>query len=415
MKLKSTLLIQLFALSLVWHCEQVLADTLDNANALFDYAEFNFPELLNPPSPETQEVQGFYVRYYSGTDIYLGVQGDNVWALGAQLGPEVVYVGKLEDFESLNLSPTDISDAILTNQRASCTYYADSLFSRVRDIQNNTQMEGSLDISVDAQSNECVFTTNSVPNHDYNGSGAAFVTPVAAIDNELRIPIEPTFAGAVTELSLTYDNAILLNGVKVDLLAAACYNVGDEKIGCNDIATPWRFDPMSSLNQFGTDSHNAHTQPDGAYHYHGNPEALFDQGGNIASPVIGFAADGFPIYGSYIEDNGQVRAVTSSYRLRDGARPGGSDNPVGDYDGTYIDDYEYVQGLGDLDECNGMMRNGSYGYYVINSYPWVLACYQGTPHASFAKTAGGNDDSSGGQGGGPGGGGGGSMSPPGGS
>lgn len=66
--------------------------------------------------------------------------------------------------------------------------------------------------------------------------------------------------------------------------------------------------------------------------------------------------------------------------------PAGPDNPGGDYDGTYVDDYEYVQGSGDLDECNGMMRNGSYGYYVVNEYPWVLACYQGTPHASFEKS-----------------------------
>ena len=27
-------------------------------------------------------------------------------------------------------------------------------------------------------------------------------------------------------------------------------------------------------NDFGTDSHNAHTQPDGAYHYHGDPVAM---------------------------------------------------------------------------------------------------------------------------------------------
>jgi len=71
------------------------------------------------------------------------------------------------------------------------------------------------------------------------------------------------------------DNAILLNGVKVDILAAACFQVGDERTGCTDPLQPWRFDPMFSANGFRVDSHNAHSQPDGAYHYHGVPNALF--------------------------------------------------------------------------------------------------------------------------------------------
>lgn len=145
---------------------------------------------------------------------------------------------------------------------------------------------------------------------------------------------------------------------------------------------------MSPLAQFGTDQHNAHTQPDGTYHYHGNPEALFDQNGNVESPVIGFAADGFPIFGSYINDNGQVREVRSSFMQKTGARPSGSDSPGGNYDGTYVDDYEYEQGNGDLDECNGMMRNGNYGYYVVNEYPWMISCFKGTPNSSFNKAGG---------------------------
>jgi hypothetical protein len=49
-----------------------------------------------------------------------------------------------------------------------------------------------------------------------------------------------------------------------------------------------------------------------------------------------------------------------------------------------------------------MMWKGSYGYYVINEFPWVMNCYKGTPHESFNKTAG---DGGGNQGG---------MTPPGG-
>lgn len=148
---------------------------------------------------------------------------------------------------------------------------------------------------------------------------------------------------------------------------------------------------MIHLNNFGTDLHNAHTQPDGAYHYHGNPNSLFDQTNpSMESPVIGFAADGYPIYGSYIFDNQTIRKVKSSYRMKSGARvalgsEASGDFPGGNYNGMFREDYEYVDGLGDLDECNGMVYNGTYGYYVTDSFPWVLNCFMGNVDDSFNK------------------------------
>jgi hypothetical protein len=135
---------------------------------------------------------------------------------------------------------------------------------------------------------------------------------------------------------------------------------------------------------FKHDTHNAHTQPDGTYHYHGGPNAMFDASpGLYGSPLIGFASDGFPIYGTYFLDasTDTVRKATSGYTLREGARDGG---PGGSYDGYYIQDWEFTD-AGDLDECNGMSVNGQYGYYVTDTYPWILRCHSGTPDASFAK------------------------------
>jgi len=177
----------------------------------------------------------------------------------------------------------------------------------------------------------------------------------------------------------------LLNGVVVDILAAGCFGVGDGRIGCNDPDQPWRFDPLSPLSGFSVDSHNAHSQPDGTYHYHGEPNALYASNEAIVSPVAGFAADGFPIFGSYINDNGSVRTVQPGYRLRSGNRPSGNGQPGGTFDGTYRDDYEYVEGLGDLDECNGRMVNGQYRYHITSTFPYVLACFKGVPDDSFTK------------------------------
>ena len=113
---------------------------------------------------------------------------------------------------------------------------------------------------------------------------------------------------------------------------------------------------------------------------------MFDENpGSDGSPVIGFAADGFPIFGSYFHDtaSGQVRKAISGYTLKTGSRGERSDtNPGGEHTGIYNQDWEFTD-LGDLDACNGMSINGQYGYYVTDTYPWVMGCISGTPHESF--------------------------------
>jgi hypothetical protein len=155
---------------------------------------------------------------------------------------------------------------------------------------------------------------------------------------------------------------------------------------------------MSTLNTFGTDNHNAHTQPTGSYHYHGNPMAMFEQTcSDKPSAVIGFAADGFPIYGSCVVDNsGVIRKALSSYSLKNNGSVrqavAGYATPVGgvgevrsnNYDGQFRGDWQYVQNSGDLDQCNGMTVNGQYGYYITDSFPWGLNCHKGIVDNSFS-------------------------------
>ena len=284
----------------------------------------------------------------------------------------------------------DITDIILVSRSGDCATYVQSSFSNVLDIQRDTAFTGTFEITLDGEN--CIFTSNAIPNHNFNEAPAQFANPVSEQNLSFTLPQDPSQNSQSEDLSLQYDNAIFLNGVKLDLLAAACYGVGpdplgQEKIGCSDVGTPWRYDPMYSGNNFGTDNNNAHTQPDGTYHYHGDPMALYDDGGQTESPVIGFAADGFPIFGPYINDNGTIRMVSSGYALKEGEREsieGEGAFPGGSYDGTFRDDYEFT-GEGDLDACNGMERDGVYGYYVTNSYPWVLSCFRGTPDSSFRK------------------------------
>ena len=280
-------------------------------------------------------------------------------------------------------APIDITDEVLINRGGDCADHVNNYISSATDAGTGTAYDGRLDISV--TSTHCVLSTNATPNHTFNDGANPFPNAFSTQADEYRVPLTPAFAAQSTPLSLRLDDAILLNGVKVDLLAAGCFGIGNGRIGCNDDTQPWRYDPMFASNGFRVDSHNAHTQPDGTYHYHGEPNALFDKSGAVASPVVGFAADGFPIYGSYIEEGGSVRKVVSSYQLKAGQRPSGDGQPGGAYDGVYRDDYEYISGAGDLDECNGMMIDGQYAYFITDAYPYVMACFKGTVDESFNK------------------------------
>ena len=60
----------------------------------------------------------------------------------------------------------------------------------------------------------------------------------------------------------------------------------------------------------------------GSYHYHCDPNALFDDVPvGEGSPVIGFAADGFPIYGSYIVINRRALLERPPRAIRYGKAP----------------------------------------------------------------------------------------------
>lgn len=122
-------------------------------------------------------------------------------------------------------------------------------------------------------------------------------------------------------------------------------------------------------------------------------EALLGEGRGD-SPLIGYALDGYPVYGPWSGG----RRMRSSYRLRrmatreswpDGTRlaPGQAGPPVGaEYPlGSFAEDYEYVAGWGDLDEYNGRVvktaeyPEGTYAYFLATNregemaFPYLLA------------------------------------------
>ena len=373
-------------MGLLLKAPMAFSTTEADALKLFAWIESTYSNVLGAPrsAGSVSRAQGYTYRYYPDSGIYLALYGDTLYGTGGALGAEIITVGTTSQFISKTV--TDITDKNLTLRDGICSYYASKSIASAKDLSNNWTQPASVNISMDGKT--CMISSNSIPNHSFADATNSFTNTVKQINAEYRITSEPAHAAQTTPLSLTLDNGVFLNGVKLDLIAAGCFGVNDGNKGCSDMSQEWRYDPMSSNAKHRTDSHNAHAQADGTYHYHGDPNALFTQYPLSESPVIGFAADGYPIFGSYIKDsNGAIRKASSSYELRAGARPTSQGSPEGSYDGTYRDDYQFSDGAGDLDECNGMTHSGVYGYYVTDAFPWVLNCFKGTPNPSFQKAA----------------------------
>lgn len=168
----------------------------------------------------------------------------------------------------------------------------------------------------------------------------------------------------------------------------------------------WNYEAKSGFINLGLDQNNAHVQPTGAYHYHGLPTGLMQKLGADGKKMllVGYAADGFPIYTSYghsVATNtaSPLQKMRSSWQLKKGERTGG---PGGKHDGKFTADYEYVAGSGDLDECNGRFGvtpeypQGIYHYYITEAFPQLARQWRGTPDAGFFKQRGGGPGGSGG-------------------
>ncbi|MEO0497104.1 MAG: YHYH protein [Pseudomonadota bacterium] len=283
------------------------------------------------------------------------------------------------------------ASGISTNDSADCADHTGTQTNSSRDVQRNTTYTGT--ISVSANGAACMIQSSAIPNHDVNDGPTSFRNEMSPQNLTFSIPRNPQQAASPTSLTHRSYDAVMINGVPVDVLSAGCYDPsarrtdanGNTPAGCSD-THPWLIDPPSAGNFFGEDSQNGHSQPDGTYHYHANPMALLGDDDRITgSSVIGFAADGFPIFGTYFKDStGTVRKAISGYSLKQGARPSGAGNPSGNHTGYYVADWEFT-GQGDLDECNGMTVDGQYGYYATDSYPWLVKCLKGTPDSSFNK------------------------------
>lgn len=163
----------------------------------------------------------------------------------------------------------------------------------------------------------------------------------------------------------------------------------------------WNADAWISEGTTMDATGNGHPTAGGVYHYHANPIQLYSDPSAAHSPIVGFALDGYPIYGPFgnssaMDSTSGITRMASSYQhrsitMRTILPDGTTSSPAGPAVsasfpiGTYIEDYEYVMGLGDLDEFNGRdcvtpdYPNGTYAYFLSTDsvgdpkFPYIFA------------------------------------------
>ncbi|MEM6334000.1 MAG: YHYH protein [Planctomycetota bacterium] len=204
----------------------------------------------------------------------------------------------------------------------------------------------------------------------------------------------------VAQAARGYVFGVALNGVVFDPGTAERWTPDGLRRGGGP--SDWTYEAFNAKGEptLGLDASNAHVQSTGAYHYHGIPMGLLEAR-TVGSKMtlLGFAADGLPIYGPFAHeaaDDASSRLVEmkSSYRLKPGTRPSGDRGPGGAYDGRFTEDWVYVQGAGDLDEANGRFGvtpqypDGTYYYVLTADFPRIPRVFKAEPDDSFAKRRG---------------------------
>ncbi len=230
----------------------------------------------------------------------------------------------------------------------------------VRDLRGHPANTGvpAPAMTVGCSDTQVVVRTNGIPTFPFV---AKTPNPLRVQDFTFRFPLTPVVAEMPGALNL---GAI---GVAVDGLPI---------YGPFEAPAQGTADPLADGI---LDSCGGHTGPAGDYHIHATPACLPTELMATPGTVLGYALDGFPIMSPLLcadDDCATIVAVRSSYQQVSTAR-------------MVWSRYGYVEGLGDLDRCNGMRGpDGEYRYYAVTTFPYFLACYTGEVGTQPVKRSG---------------------------
>jgi hypothetical protein len=231
------------------------------------------------------------------------------------------------------------------------------------------------EVAITVQGDQRCIVSNGLPDHD-TGQFPNQGNPNTISEQNIQLCVDatPTKTGQATELRGV--TGVAVNGIEIRPGTAEWYDASSPRGVSRDRSSGWNYEGFGNAAMLGIDGNHAHVDNTGLYHYHAVLDGLTDA---AEGTQIGYAPDGFEIH--YV--GGQQ---SSSYQLKPGTRPSG---PGGAYDGTFVQDWEYVAGSGTLDQCNGGTLNGEFVYFATDSYPFFPRCAWGEVSADFQRGGGG--------------------------
>ncbi len=217
--------------------------------------------------------------------------------------------------------------------------------------------------------------SNGIPNFELPPENT-WPNVTAEIDATYTFPRFPKAASSVSPVPLQDAIGVTVIGMPI---------FGPTEAGIHNYKDP-NLDDMIYLYCGG------HPSGQGQFHFHAIPTCLTRTVGTETFLVLGYAWDGYPILAHHDCAGGECGPsayYTSSWQRIEAyfdaeGRPDYTDTTEGSWD-----IHEYVEGSGDLDECNGGDFGDGYAYHVTDTFPYFLGCYHGTPTSNGGPQMGG--------------------------
>ncbi|MCP3972100.1 MAG: YHYH protein [Rhodobacteraceae bacterium] len=190
------------------------------------------------------------------------------------------------------------------------------------------------DVSVECRRGHAIIHSDAYPDHELMTGivGTNELVPVPALDHAAPIPLRPS----IGDRPLTRDSSL---GVAVNGVPIFDYTAAEEMSQADLTHHQTRHDTVLTKQ---LDNCGGHAGRGDDYHYHASPTCMIAQMENAGdAAIIGWAFDGFPIYGDNNPDGSPIRSST-------------------------------------LDVCNGQPdATFGYRYHTSEDAPYIIQCLMG--------------------------------------
>lgn len=215
------------------------------------------------------------------------------------------------------------------------------------------------EVAASCEGDTIVITSNGIPDFTYIET-----SPGSPRDGDYTwtIPASPTLADATTDIPYIGPMGVTLGGIPIYGPTEGTGGDVDSLPGIVSVCGSHNGPTGFHTHKIGTSSET---------------DCFFTPEEVAAEPqLVGYAFDGFPIYTG-------IDQYTSSWELTD--------------ETLFATDtwaaHSYVEGSGDLDECNGRVDDdGNYAYFTTEAFPYIMGCFAGEVEIEAAGGGGGGDE-----------------------